>query len=86
MPYVSPPFTVGGTGTFVIALPPAHFTSSSRNGLSFLLKGAMFPVTFTVQTPATNPVPVPGAPKTDPVPTKAGTGVFITRNTTVRLA
>jgi hypothetical protein len=85
VPYTEPPFLVPGTGTFSILLPPSHFTLLARNGLVLLLKGGPFPVVFKVATPATNPVPVPGVPKTDTKPLKQGTGQFLTTNATVRI-
>jgi hypothetical protein len=81
LPYTAPPFSTPGTGKLTITLLPGNLTRQATNGKALLLKGQQFPVSFTVQTPATQVTPT--GPVPDPVMVKQGTGQFITTNTTV---
>ena len=80
--YTAPPFTTPGMGTLTVNLLPGNLTRMTINGKSLLLKGQQFPVTFNVQTPATQITPTGPVPDTQLV--KQGTGQFITTNTTVQ--
>jgi hypothetical protein len=72
--YTEGAYTIPGQGTLTVS--PKTTTVLKNGGLALLLKGAQFSATFTVTTPATNPIGVP-----DPLLTKQGTASFSTSNT-----
>lgn len=84
--YVTPQYSIPGTGTLEIAaLAGDQRASKTRTGAaSVLLVGSAFTARFTVQSPAHQPPPGPGAPIPDATPEYSGTGNFITTNTKFR--
>jgi len=82
LPYTAPPYTVPGTGTLTLNLPPGNLTQRTTSGdTPLLLRGGTFPVLFMVEEPAT--MPSPTGPVPDTLLEKPGTARFITTNTSV---
>ena len=80
-PYIAPPYTVPGMGTFLIdSLDSDQIAKKTEfNGKKVLLKGSSFKAKFKVETKAMLPPPV-STP--DPMSEySGGTGKFITKNT-----
>ncbi len=85
LPYISPPFTIPGTGTLKVILMPNNMTKRTKNkGKFILLKGGSFQAIFNVASPAMFQPPGPVPPVPDPVVVKVGTAQFITTNFTVK--
>ena len=84
--YITPQFSIPGTGTLKIAaLAPNQTTKAEKSGgKPMLLKGGNFTASFEVQTPAQQPPPGPSAPIPDATPMYSGRGRFLTVNATVR--
>lgn len=76
--YTAPPFVTPGTGKLNIELLPTNLTATTEQGKKIILKGATFPATFNVQTPAQQPTPT--GPVPDPLIVKNCTCQFITTN------
>ena len=81
LPYTDGSFTIPGTGTIKLTLPPTHKSKVDKDkGKPVLIKGPPFQATFQVSSPAQQPnPPAPNIP--DPVPTKALLVQYITTNT-----
>jgi hypothetical protein len=81
--YVTPQYSIPGTGTLKIAALAANQKASKTKsgGKPVLLKGGNFTATFEVQSPAQQPPPAPpGPPIPDPTPQYSGNGIFMTTN------
>jgi len=80
--YISPPFTIPGTGTLTIAsLGPDQIAQKTTYvSKPAILKGSTFTALLSVVAPAMQSTP--GGPVPDPVPMYTGTGQFVTANTT----
>jgi hypothetical protein len=83
-PYMTPQHPIPGTGTLTIAalagdqLAPRSTAGHAR----LMVRGSRFTARFTVQSPAMQPPPGPGAPIPDATPEYSGSGSFQTSNTT----
>jgi hypothetical protein len=79
--YVSPPFTIPGTGTLTIAAlgPDQIAQKTTYVSKAAILKGSTFTARLSVMVPATQATA--GGPVPDPVSTYTGTGQFVTSNT-----
>jgi hypothetical protein len=78
LPYIQAAF-VGGMGTLKVMLTPLNMTLAAMTTNSkkpMLIKGAVFPATFTVTVPAMQPTPA--GPIPDPVLLKPLTAEFVT--------
>lgn len=84
--YVSPPYTIPGTGTLEIErLAGDQKASKTKTGdVTVLLVGGTFTARFRVESPAQQPPPGPGPPRPDPTLRYPGSGRFITSNTKFR--
>jgi hypothetical protein len=84
--YVTPQYSIPGTGTLKIASLGPHQTAQQTNtgGRPLLLKGGNFIAKFVVQSPAKQPPPGPGAPLPDATPSYSGAGQFTTTNTVLK--
>jgi hypothetical protein len=84
--YITPQYSIPGTGTLKIAALAGNQKASKTNtgGKAVLLKGGTFTATFEVQTPAQQPPPGPGAPIPDTTTQYSGNGMFITTNIKVQ--
>ncbi|MEB5890001.1 hypothetical protein [Enterobacter roggenkampii] len=72
--YVTPVYTVPGTGTVTIALDASQKAQVARdNGIPLILKGQLFTATFTFTAPAQMPAP---ASTPDPAPPSTSKGSF----------
>lgn len=80
--YMTPQYSIPGTGTLKIAALAANQKAQKTNtgGKAVLLKGGNFTAKFEVQNPAKQPLPPPGPPIPDATPQYSGTGMFITTN------
>lgn len=80
--YISPPFTIPGSGKLTIASlgPDQIAQQTSYVSKPAILKGSTFTALLSVVAPATQSTP--GGPVPDPTPTYMGTGQFVTSNTT----
>ena len=80
--YMTPQYSIPGTGTLKIASLAADQKAKKTNtgGKAILLKGSTFTAEFEVQSPAKQPPPGPGSPIPDATPKYTGTGTFITTN------
>ena len=80
--YVTPQYSIPGTGTLKIAALAANQKArKTRTGNKLvLLKGGNFTARFDVQSPAQQPPPGPGAPIPDATPQYSGSGMFVTTN------
>ena len=83
-PYVSGVFTIPGTGTLSIsALGADQLSRQSRAGGKYImLRGTTFTAKFEITVPAGKPGP--DGPTPDPMVVYTGSGMFQTRNMTVR--
>ena len=82
--YITPIYSISGTGTLKIAALGGDQKAKKTNSNSkpVLLKGGTFTAKFEVQNPAKKPPTAPGEPPTpDAVTQYSGTGTFITTNT-----
>ena len=81
--YVTPQYSIPGTGTLKIASLAANQKAkkTQTGGKPVLLKGSAFNAEFEVQSPAQQPPPGPGAPIPDSTPKYTGQGMFMTANT-----
>ncbi|HSI41608.1 MAG TPA: hypothetical protein VLA00_13775 [Xanthobacteraceae bacterium] len=84
--YMTPLHSIPGIGTLAIAALAGNQLSvtSAAGGARLMLKGGAFIAQFTVQVPAMQPPPGPGAPIPDATPSYSGAGTFVTANTTVK--
>jgi hypothetical protein len=79
--YMTPQFSIPGTGTLKIAALGGDQTAKKTHtgGKPVLLKGSVFTAKFEVQSPAKQPAP-PGPPVPDATPQYSGQGMFVTTN------
>lgn len=84
--YMTPQYSIPGVGTLAIdALAgDQKATKTNTGGKAVLLKGGNFTAKFSVQTPAQQPPPGPGAPIPDGTPQYSGNGMFVTTNLLVK--
>jgi len=84
--YMTPQYSIPGTGTLKIDTLAADQTAQKTNtgGKVVTLKGGNFTAKFEVQSPAQQPPPGPGSPIPDATPSYSGSGMFITTNTKYR--
>ncbi len=79
--YMTPQYSIPGTGTLKIASLAGNQKASKTNtgGKAVLLKGGTFTAEFEVQSPAQQPTQ--SGPVPDSTPKYTGTGMFVTNNT-----
>lgn len=84
--YVTPQYSIPGTGTLTIAsLAGDQRASKTRTGdTAVLLVGGSFTAKLTVESPAQQPPPGGGSPIPDATPEYTGAGSFVTTNTRFR--
>ncbi len=84
--YFTPQYSIPGVGTLEIAALAGNQKASKTQtgGKKVLLKGGNFTAKFSVQTPAQQPPPGPGAPIPDATPQYSGNGSFIPTNMKVK--
>ena len=84
--YVTPQYSIPGTGTLKIAALAAdqRAAKTGTGGKAVLLRGGTFTAKFEVQSPAQQPPPGPGSPIPDAAPQYSGTGSFQTTNARFR--
>lgn len=84
--YVTPQYSIPGTGTLKIAALAADQKAKKTRtgGKAVLLKGSRFTAKLEVLSPARQPPPGPGPPIPDPTPQYSGQGLFVTTNTKFR--
>jgi hypothetical protein len=82
--YMTPQYSVPGTGTLKISALAGNQTAKKTNtgGKPVLLKGAKFTASFEVQSPAQQPTP--NGPVPDSTPKYSGSGNFATKNTLLK--
>jgi hypothetical protein len=80
--YMTPQYSIPGTGTLKIAALAANQKAKkTKTGSTLvLLKGGNFTAKFEVQSPAQQPPPGPGPPIPDATPQYSGNGMFVTTN------
>jgi hypothetical protein len=84
--YMTPQYSIPGTGTLEIAALAGNQKAKKTNtgGKAVLLKGGNFTAKFSVQSPAKQPPPGPGAPIPDASPQYSGSGMFVTTNVLIK--
>jgi hypothetical protein len=84
--YVTPQYSIPGTGTLKIAALAADQKAKKTRtgGKAVLLKGSTFTAKFEVQNPAKQPPPGPGSPIPDATTEYSGSGTFTTTNSKFR--
>ncbi len=80
--YMTPQYSIPGTGTLVIAALAGDQKASktSTGGKAVLLVGSQFTAELQVESPAQQPPPGPGSPIPDATPKYSGQGSFVTTN------
>lgn len=80
--YMTPQYSIPGTGTLKIAALAGNQKAKKTwiGSKPVLLKGANFIATFEVQSPAQQPPPGPGSPIPDATPQYTGNGTFVSTN------
>jgi hypothetical protein len=84
--YMTPQYSIPGTGTLSISALAASGTASTSKagGKAFLLKNGNFTAKFSVTAPAMQPPPGPGSPIPDATTEYSGSGSFLTTNTKLK--
>lgn len=84
--YTTPQYCIPGVGTLEISAlaDDQKATKTQTGGKVMLLKGSQFTAKFSVQTPAKQPPPGPGAPIPDSTPQYSGNGMFMAGNMLIK--
>jgi hypothetical protein len=84
--YMTPQYSIPGTGTLKVATLGANQTAQQTNtgGRPLLLRGGNFIAKFLVQSPAKQPPKGPGAPVPDSTAQYSGAGQFVTTNAVLK--